>query len=218
MEGIIKMAYLIIMILLTALLSISVALIIIGLDEQKKKKYSPKSIGLNGEKDIYRILNELEINKRILHNVIIPKDNRTSTQIDLILITAVGIYAIESKNYSGSVYGTDIHQKWQHFVNNRKYVFDNPIYQNLYHIECLKNLLNLGTRFFKSYIIFGKNTKVKVKRTLSDYDIVTVTTQNSLIDNIYDDFKNNDIIFTQDQIDQIYLKLKVYEQNKIRNN
>ena len=49
---------------------------------------------------------------KVLRNVYLPKDNGETSEIDLLFITKVGIFVIESKNYSGYIFGTDTNQKW----------------------------------------------------------------------------------------------------------
>ena len=54
--------------------------------------------GLEFENEIINKLEkEIDINKKILHNIYIKYENKY-TQIDIILITYAGIYVIECKN------------------------------------------------------------------------------------------------------------------------
>lgn len=57
--------------------------------------------GNYGEYLTFLSLEKLDVFKRLLVNVYLPKDDGTTTEIDLIMICHTGIYVFESKNYSG---------------------------------------------------------------------------------------------------------------------
>lgn len=80
---------------------------------------------------------------KILCNVYVPYQGKTS-EIDIILIHEKGIYVLESKNYSGWIFGSAEQKNWtQCFNKNKKYQFYNPILQNQTHINALSNFLKL---------------------------------------------------------------------------
>lgn len=78
-----------------------------------KKESGNKFFGVmmdKGKYDEYLSFNILEkINgaSRILTNVYLPKGNGETTEIDLIYIHETGIYVLESKNYSGWIFGDE---------------------------------------------------------------------------------------------------------------
>lgn len=51
---------------------------------------------------------KLDIYKRLMTNLYLPKEDGTTTEIDLIMIAESGIYVIESKNYSGWIFCDEI--------------------------------------------------------------------------------------------------------------
>ena len=70
--------------------------------------FDEESIGEHGEKLTERELKFVRLLGRkgkILRNVYIPKDNGETTEIDVVYITQKGIFVIESKNYSGWIFG-----------------------------------------------------------------------------------------------------------------
>lgn len=145
------------------------------IDKQNFEKSSYKDItgedyktvsndkGKNGERLIYEILEKLPGSGRILTNVYIPKGEET-TEIDIIYIHRTGIYVIESKNYSGIIYGKTKDYQWTQVLNkNNKYKFYNPIKQNETHMRYLKLLLNnLNSNYFKSIVVFGERCELKI--------------------------------------------------------
>jgi hypothetical protein len=65
------------------------------------------------------------------------------TQIDNILLTSKALYVIETKDYSGWIFGSQKNKYWtQTFRSHKgvkKYKFYNPIMQNKTHIDFLKD-------------------------------------------------------------------------------
>ena len=61
---------------------------------------------------IYNVLEQLEGQKAIISNCYLPLKDSGTTEVDLILIHESGIYVIESKNYSGWIFGSENHKYW----------------------------------------------------------------------------------------------------------
>lgn len=120
--------------------------------------------GLNGE---YLTVNEIDQLKgfhKVLVNVYLPKARGGgTTEIDIVLLHESGIYSIESKNYSGWIFGNEEYKNWtQTFPNGKKQVFYNPIKQNRTHINALKRRLKeLDEGFFKSIVVFSERCELK---------------------------------------------------------
>ena len=169
--------------------------------------YIDESKGLKFEKEIFsKLESELDINKKILHNVKIMATNGKYTQIDLILITYAGIYVIESKNWSGKLIGESSRNKWIQILS-KKYYPNNPIKQNQYHIDKLSQYLNLDKDLFKSYIVFPEKTNIDNIKFESN-DNLKILKINTLFDTIISDLKNKDIRLSYEEIDKIYMNLK----------
>ena len=97
----------------------------------------------------------------ILRNLYLPKDNGETSEIDLLFITQKGIFVIESKNYSGWIFGSDKDQYWtQMLPNKQKNRFYNPIKQNQTHIKWLQNYLNEKIPVY-SLIVFSERCELK---------------------------------------------------------
>jgi len=100
----------------------------------------------------------------IFHDLYIKKRNGKYSQIDLVVITQVGIIVIEVKHFSGWIYGVGNREKWVQVFNygKKKYQFYNPIFQNEQHIQSLKNQLNpINNLPFYSLIVFYGRCKLK---------------------------------------------------------
>jgi hypothetical protein len=76
-----------------------------------------------------------------LNNVTIPFQDGT-TQIDHILLSTKGIFVIETKNYSGWIFGDENSKQWTQVLYRTKSSFQNPIHQNFLHVKVIDQLLD----------------------------------------------------------------------------
>ena len=96
--------------------------------------------GQVGETQIYKVLERLEGQKAIISNCYLPMKDSGTTEVDLVLIHESGIYVIESKNYSGWIFGSENQKYWTQSLPSRggrteKHQFYNPIWQNRTHVQ-----------------------------------------------------------------------------------
>ena len=139
---------------------------------------SPEEKGEIGEDIIYRDLARIEGRKAFLPNCYIPKHNGGTTEIDLIFLHESGVYVIESKNYSGWIFGDEEQEYWTQCLQSvggvaEKNQFYNPLWQNEIHIYALMELLQDDTFPYYSYIVFGDNCELKNIRLTSGNHHVT---------------------------------------------
>ncbi|MGB3924861.1 MAG: nuclease-related domain-containing protein [Caldicoprobacterales bacterium] len=165
--------------------------------------------GNYGEFLTFTKLEKLSDQNKLLTNLYIPRDDGTTTEVDLVMISPTGIYVFESKNYSGWIFGDEKNKNWtQTLENGQKNRFYNPIWQNKAHINALKAVLNLNDDAFKSYIIFSERcTLKKINVTSSN---VKVIKRDQLIKNVKKDIKDFPEIFTSDEVNKIYSSLQKY--------
>lgn len=111
--------------------------------------------GKIGELTVARILSRLSPEYKVYNDIIIPSFNGTS-QIDHIVISPYGIFVIETKNYSGKIYGGENSDHWKQYLRNVEYEMINPIKQNSGHISALKKLFyGLPEIPYHSIIVFA---------------------------------------------------------------
>lgn len=173
-----------------------------------------KDIGSYGEYLTYSELKGFEEKgAKFLFNIYIPKDNGDTTEIDLLMISTKGIFAFESKNYSGWIFGDEENNNWYQTLpigrRSRKETFYNPIKQNKSHISHLKEFLGKDIKT-KSFIVFSnrctlKNVKVKNK------DVVVVYRKNVGFFVSYN-CKDAEDVLSYAEIEEIYRKLYPYTQ------
>ena len=95
--------------------------------------------------------------KFLIHNFILQYDFGKTSQIDHIVVNTEGVFVIETKNYSGCIYGNDTQREWTQVLNygRTKYRFYNPVKQNYTHMHRIKNILPDKTPIF-SIVVFVK--------------------------------------------------------------
>ena len=87
---------------------------------------SPKTKGAVGELVVGLSLGKDIPNEKYVINDLLLYHNRKSYQIDHIVIRKTGVFVIETKNYSGQIYGQE-NQKWtQVLAGQRKTSVLNP--------------------------------------------------------------------------------------------
>ncbi|QYY37413.1 nuclease-related domain-containing protein [Ruficoccus sp. ZRK36] len=89
------------------------------------------------------------------HDVIAPSTNGT-TQIDHVIVSRVGIFVIETKNYSGWIFGGEKQAKWTQSLYGKKSSFQNPLHQNYRHIKCLSASMGVAGRPFPLRRVFHR--------------------------------------------------------------
>ena len=125
-------------------------------------------IGRCGEKLTERELKLLGRDGKVLRNVYVPKDNVETSEIDVLFVTQKGIFVIESKNYSGWVFGNEADRNWTvSLPNGQKNRFYNPIKQNRSHAKWLEKYLGDDTPLF-SVIVFSERCELKKVTVESD--------------------------------------------------
>lgn len=165
-----------------------------------------------GEAEERYIESELQrqnFTKRVLRDMYIPYNGETK-QIDVLLLTQFGIYVIESKDYSGWIFGSLNSKIWTQSLNKHsRYKFYNPIWQNNSHIKALCTYLhskceyfNLEEKYFYSLIIFSGKAELKeIPKNLVDCKVINDYELNDCIN--YENM-NKPQIFTEEQLDKFY--------------
>lgn len=106
-------------------------------DEKLIKTVTELDRGTYSERDmVLKLLKHKISPEDIFHDLYIKTNNNTFSQIDLILITEVGIIVFEIKDYSGWIFGKGTDPQWTQVLahGKQKYRFQNPITQNNNHI------------------------------------------------------------------------------------
>lgn len=156
----------------------------------------------------WQILDRQPEYKKTLVNLYIPNDLNTR-EIDSILINEYGIFVIESKGYSGWIFGNERDINWKQMLYNKQYYFYNPIIQNRNHIKSLAKILDLkDMNIFRSYIVFSQRCELKkVSTTKPNIKVIKRQQLNTTLNNDYEIYGK---VLSINQINDIYNKLEKY--------
>ncbi len=139
-------------------LLLTLLLIWTSFQKQTINKKSEK-IGVAGENKIARLLSNE--NGYVLQNLYIPTGNGRTTELDLVFISAKGIFVIESKNYNGEITGKVSDKDWRvRYANGKSFTLYNPIMQNEGHIRALRNVKWWFGIPIHSVIMFGDGANI----------------------------------------------------------
>ena len=118
------------------------------LDEQAKRWR-----GAKGEREVQRTLKRLF--SKSAHNLYLPlPGSGRLTEIDHIVLTSAGLLVVETKNYSGDIYGRADESTWTKFNRGKSRTFQNPLKQNQAHIRAVQ-ALNLGVPVIGRVVLAG---------------------------------------------------------------
>jgi len=81
---------------------------------------------------------------RVLDDLILPDGRGGLTQIDHLALTPAGLLVVETKTYSGSIFGTATEPTWTQAIGRQRNRFQNPLRQNYGHVRAIEALLQEG--------------------------------------------------------------------------
>lgn len=164
----------------------------------------PIRLGNRGELKVKRALGKnIQDEKYVINDLLIVYEGKSS-QIDHVLITRTGIFVIETKNYSGRIYGIGDQREWTQVLQygNVKNKLYNPIMQNKSHIYALSKVIGRNDCFV-SIIVFPKaELEIKAATPVGDIDIIEETLKS-----------RTEMIFKVEEINEIYAKLLEIKNN-----
>lgn len=169
--------------------------------------------GLNGEYSLYQYLQPFEsMGCKFLFNLYIPRDNGKTSEIDVVMFHPKGLFVIESKNYSGWIFGNESNKQWTQTLpvgrgRSHKERFYNPIMQNATHIRAIRKYID-DTIPIHSVIAFSDNCTLKDVTVKSN---VIVTYYSDLLREIkYKLSEINNYSMTPELLNETYNKLSQY--------
>lgn len=146
--------------------------------------------------------NGIEGERVVLTNLYLPMKDKT-TEIDLLMLHEKGIFVIESKYYSGWIFGSEDQLKWtQCFRNGHKEHFYNPVKQNRTHIWALAEYLSMPEEAFSSYVVFSERCTLKKVPQYFDGDI-TVCRRHAMLRLMRKRIKDAPVVYSHADIERL---------------
>ncbi|WAU77141.1 nuclease-related domain-containing protein [Acinetobacter sp. TR3] len=101
----------------------------------------------------------------LLNNCTLPDQKDGTTQIDHILISPYGVFIIETKNYTGWIFGSARQRQWTQKIYKKSYKFQNPLHQNYKHMKVLEMILSdiVEPKDLHSVIVFTPRSEFKTE-------------------------------------------------------
>lgn len=167
--------------------------------------------GRYGEYLTYKNLQDFENDgAKFLFNVYLPKENGKTTEIDVLMLSKKGIFVLESKNYSGWIFGNEKQKYWYQTLpagggTSHKEPFYNPILQNRSHIKHLKVFVGeqIATH---SIIVFSQRCTLKnIEVSSNDISVIHRDEVAFVVSSIYE--STTEDILTESDIMILYNKL-----------
>lgn len=109
------------------------------------------------------VANYLSAEYILLNNCTLPDQKDGTTQIDHILISPYGIFIVETKNYTGWIFGNARQKQWTQKIYKKSYKFQNPLHQNYKHIKVLEMVLSdvVDPQYLHSIVVFTARSEFK---------------------------------------------------------
>lgn len=168
-----------------------------------KRNLLKQQKGNEGEFSVAQQLIFLDESKyKVLNDILLQIDNDKTAQIDHIVVSTYGIFVIETKNWNGFITGgRDSYFWFKRNLGNNIEIMKNPIKQNEWHIEALKQIfskynININKELFYSLIVFVQGQKPKI----DDRNNCSVIPLNDLVKKIH---SYNKEILEESQIENL---------------
>lgn len=123
--------------------------------------------GAEAERRISTLLSGLckRTHTHLLDNVTLKLKDGSTTQIDHILVSRKGVLVVETKDYSGWIFGRYSSPKWTQVLYGKKSKFQNPTHQNYKHIQAVCEVLTvLPERMVSGVVVFTSRSEFKTPK------------------------------------------------------
>lgn len=129
--------------------------------------------GKYGEWVVKSKLQKLGDTYTVFYDVYIPNGERGLTQVDHIVTSVYGIFVIETKHYSGWIFGDEYKPYWTQVIYKRKTKMHNPIRQNYGHVQALLTYIGQAEmQDVHSIIAFSPNSTFKFKKEFKSSHVI----------------------------------------------
>lgn len=162
---------------------------------QCNEQASISKCGLCGEEETYDLLLSLPKTYKVLNNIDLEMNGRKG-EIDLLVVSEYGLFVIEVKNHSGTIFGKKGQNTWRQEKPQQTKYMKNPLHQLDREIRLLREML---ASFNVSVPIQGCVYFANAKKIVTDSNNV-IDNGKALIDRIR---ANADPILKKNQIRKI---------------
>ncbi|NDJ00049.1 NERD domain-containing protein [Flavobacterium sp. LaA7.5] len=169
-------------------------------DYRLLKTVTKSNRGTRTERDlVLKLLKSGVPAEKIFHDLYLKMYRGNYSQIDLVVITEVGLIVFEVKNYSGWIFGTGYKSHWTQVLafGKKKYRLYNPIMQNNKHVKDLKKQLKQENIPCFSVLVFYGDCVLKDINFVPDQTFLVKS--DGVLGVLEDITKSNDILIYDDR-------------------
>ncbi len=157
-----------ILIVIAIVVAAAVVAVFAAVAKTSRRKVRVRQAGEIGEAAVSSVLRQCDSGNAIVIDDYMTIEEGASRQIDHICICSNGVFVIETKNYSGTVYGNDNMTLWQYYMNGKEFEFYSPVKQNITHMYCIKNLLPKNVPVFHYEVFAGGDISHVTSQSVTD--------------------------------------------------
>ena len=99
----------------------------------------------------------------VLNDIYLPLDDGSTTQIDHVVVSPFGVFVIETKTYTGWIFGNSRDAQWTQVLPKRKRRFRDPRRQDYLHGQRVMGLTGLLANVVPSVVAFSGEATFKTK-------------------------------------------------------
>lgn len=104
-------------------------------------------------------------NAHLLNCITLRLEDGSTTQIDHILISTRGVFVIETKHYTGWIFGNPKSKVWSQIIYKTKHTFQNPLFQNYKHVKAVQRACDfLKPEFIHNIVVFTGDSIFKTEK------------------------------------------------------
>lgn len=169
----------------------------------KKQQYLDKK-GREGEEYVFYELKKYVYDGELYSNVFVPINYNKQTEIDILLVNGYGIFVIESKNWDGTVKGSENDDDWILFSKNSTNEVRNPCKQNEYHLKKLREYLKINDDVYYSIVVFGYDTKLDFSYENSSTSVMGIRELEDFMESV----SRKEKVLSEEKIKYIHNKIQ----------
>ncbi len=176
------------------------------------KYESPDEIGSIGERRVNNVLRHLDSKYIVFSDILLQNPEGNTSQIDHLVLSENGIFVIETKNYTGWIFGNEKAEKWKQVIFDDKYYFRNPVKQNWSHIYALKSILKdfPQIHYYPIVVFSGDASLMNIQ---SSVPVIYTDSLTTIIE-----YNSTEKCLSADEIQQIKIIIEAIEKtNKVSN-
>lgn len=113
-------------------------------------------VGWLGETGVGRRMARYAIDA--VHDVILENERGQLTQIDHLLLTPAGILVVETKTYSGRLFGRARDKRWTQKSKAGSHAIKNPLHQNFGHVKAVEGVVGNSVPVENCVVVAGSAT------------------------------------------------------------